>query len=148
MTDAVRLSLFFLLLCVAAIWDMKKRMVPDTLCFMIAAVSLIPIEPARFCGILAALPLLCAGMTIGGIGGGDIKLTGATGLVLGFTKTVTGLMLALVLLIVFHGLRSTGKKIRQRQGVPKLKMEENENREQAYPLVPFLVLGMAVSILY
>lgn len=83
-------------------------------------------------GILAALPLFFAGIIIGGIGGGDVKLVGACGLVLGLYQTVIGLILALSLLILWHIVRTvtTGRK-----------------EKKAYPLVPFLLLGMFISVL-
>lgn len=89
-------------------------------------------------GLFAALPLLVAGITVGGIGGGDIKLTGACGLVLGFERTLAGLLMALGLLLVFHTARQCIRKISKRNCVAE--------KEQAYPLVPFLLVGMFLSI--
>lgn len=99
---------------------------------LVALISIVP--PGRPClmGILAALPLFFAGIIIGGIGGGDVKLVGACGLVLGLYQTVIGLILALSLLILWHIVRTvtTGRK-----------------EKKAYPLVPFLLLGMFISVL-
>ena len=78
----IRLALFFLVLFLAAVSDIRKRIIPDWMPFLIAGVSLIPSEPVYLTGLFVALPLLIAGITVGGIGGGDIKLTGACGLVL------------------------------------------------------------------
>ena len=60
------------------------------------------------------------------------ELVGACGLVLGLYQTVIGLILALSLLILWHIVRTvtTGRK-----------------EKQAYPLVPFLLLGMFISVL-
>ena len=85
-----------------------------------------------------ALPLLIAGITVGGIGGGDIKLTGACGLVLGFERTLAGLLMALMFLLLFHW---AGQCIRKCK-----KINCGVGKEQAYPLVPFLLLGMLISI--
>ena len=76
----IRLALFFLVLFLAAVFDIRKRIIPDWMPFLIAGVSLIPSEPVYLTGLFVALPLLIAGITVGGIGGGDIKLTGACGL--------------------------------------------------------------------
>lgn len=84
----IRLALFFLVLFLAAVFDIRKRIIPDWMPFLIAGVSLIPSEPVYLTGLFVALPLLIAGITVGGIGGGDIKLTGACGLVLGFERTL------------------------------------------------------------
>ena len=92
----IRLALFFLVLFLAAVFDIRKRIIPDWMPFLIAGVSLIPSEPVYLTGLFVALPLLIAGITVGGIGGGDIKLTGACGLVLGFERTLAGLLMALM----------------------------------------------------
>lgn len=98
----IRLALFFLVLFLAAVFDIRKRIIPDWMPFLIAGVSLIPSEPVYLTGLFVALPLLIAGITVGGIGGGDIKLTGACGLVLGFERTLAGLLMALMFLLLFH----------------------------------------------
>ena len=73
----IRLTLFFLVLSLAAVSDIRKRMIPDWMPLLIAGVSLLPPESVYLKGLLVALPLLVAGITVGGSGGGDIKLTGA-----------------------------------------------------------------------
>ena len=146
MAGTVQLLLLFYLLCLAAIWDMKKRMIPDTICILTAMLTLISFDPMKLVGILAAMPLFFAGITIGGIGGGDIKLTGAIGLVLGFQKTLTGLILSLLLLIIFHGCRKLWHEIQTFTRKRKSEQNRNQNREQAYPFVPFLFFGMTASM--
>ncbi len=138
MEGMLRLALFFLILSLAAVSDILKRMIPDWMPFFIAGASLFPPEPVYLTGILVALPLLIAGITVGGIGGGDIKLTGACGLVLGFERTLAGLLMALSFLLLFHVLRQCVRKIRKVNCVAE--------KEQAYPLVPFLLLGMLISV--
>ncbi len=122
-------------LSIAAVFDIRKRIIPDWIPLVIAGISLIPPDSVHLWGILAAAPLLLAAMTAGGVGGGDIKLTGACGMVLGFAKTFQGLFIALCLLVLFH-------VVRQILGNKKHK----EVKEQAYPLVPFLLTGMLVSV--
>lgn len=138
MGGMIRLILFFLLLSLAAVSDIRKRMIPDCLVVLLAGVSLLPPEPVYAAGILVAMPLFLAGITVGGIGGGDIKLTAACGLVLGFERTFAGLLMGLCFLLVFHAAGSHVKRIR--------KETCNWGKEQAYPLVPFLLLGMLLSI--
>ena len=130
----IRLALFFLVLFLAAVFDIRKRIIPDWMPFLIAGVSLIPSEPVYLTGLFVALPLLIAGITVGGIGGGDIKLTGACGLVLGFERTLAGLLMALMFLLLFHW---AGQCIRKCK-----KINCGVGKEQAYPLVPFLLVGM------
>ena len=129
----IRLTLFFLVLSLAAVSDIRKRMIPDWMPLLIAGVSLLPPEPVYLTGLLVALPLLIAGITVGGIGGGDIKLAGACGLVFGFERTLAGL-----LLLLFHVVRQCIRKIRKLNCVAE--------KEQAYPLVPFLLVGMVISV--
>lgn len=124
----IRLALFFLVLFLAAVFDIRKRIIPDWMPFLIAGVSLIPSEPVYLTGLFVALPLLIAGITVGGIGGGDIKLTGACGLVLGFERTLAGLLMALMFLLLFHW---AGQCIRKCK-----KINCGVGKEQAYPLVP------------
>lgn len=109
----IRLTLFFLVLSLAAVSDIRKRMIPDWMPLLIAGVSLLPPEPVYLTGLLVALPLLIAGITVGGIGGGDIKLAGACGLVFGFERTLAGLLMALSLLLLFHVVRQCIRKIRK-----------------------------------
>lgn len=136
--QAVRLGLFFLALSLAAVFDIRKRIVPDWIPCFVAGISLIPPGQPSFLGMLACLPLLIAGITAGGIGGGDVKLTAACGMVIGFARTFTGLLAALCLLLVWHGVC---------MGAGKIKNNETETgKEQAYPLVPFLWIGMLFSI--
>ena len=115
----IRLLFFFMALFSAAVIDLQKRIVPNWMVCLVALISIVP--PGRPClmGILAALPLFLAGM-------------GACGLVLGLYQTVIGLILALSLLILWHivGTVTSGRK-----------------EKQAYPLVPFLLLGMFISVL-
>jgi len=82
-------------------------------------------------GILAALPLLFAAMmSPSGIGGGDIKLVVAVGIVIGFWKALIGMAIGLSLVIIFH------------EAVKLIyRISSNEYRCAAYPLAPFLALG-------
>ena len=73
--------LFFCLLLAASVWDLRKRIIPDSICLLIALTGLIDFSPVNLLGVLAALPLLLAALyKPEGIGGGDIKLTAAAGM--------------------------------------------------------------------
>ncbi len=138
MEGMIRLALFFTILSLAAVSDIRKRIIPDWMPLFMVGVSLIPPESVYLTGLFVALPLFFAGITVGGIGGGDIKLTGACGLVLGFERTLAGLLIALSLLLMFHAARQCIRKIRKINCVAE--------KGQAYPLVPFLLVGMVISI--
>ena len=63
--------LFFCLLLAASVWDLRKRIIPDSICLFIALTGLINFSPVRLWGVLAALPLLIAALCKPeGIGGG------------------------------------------------------------------------------
>lgn len=111
--------------------DMRKRIVPNSICIAIALTGLLCFSSIKLLGILAALPFLFAGLCCGGIGGGDIKLTAATGLVMGFKGAMAGTVLGLSALLIFHAMQ---KKFRM-----PLEVET-----KAYPLAPFLSLGFLV----
>ena len=131
--------IFLLLMLIAASIDIRKRMVPDSIWIMIIILSLVSPDGGRVAGIVAALPLFIAGITVGGIGGGDVKLMGAIGMMLGVEKAVAVLIIALASLLAFHGIRKVLHRYRQ--------PNSSEGLEQAYPLVPFLMLGSVIVML-
>lgn len=133
----IRLAFFFSALFLAAVMDMRTRTIPDWLVVLVALTSMLPPGQPNLLGVLAGLPLLLAGIIIGGIGGGDVKLMGACGLVLGAGHALMGLFLALCLLVLWHAAGNMGRK--------KNRKKQKET-EQAYPLVPFLFAGMLIGI--
>lgn len=122
-------GIFIALLVLASIWDIRKRIIPDILCLCIALSSLTVFNPINLFGILISLPLLFAALLWGGMGGGDIKLMAAAGLVLGFHRGMAAMVIGLTALLLFHAFYAITQKLRGR-AVPK-----------AYPLAPFLSLG-------
>lgn len=138
MEGGIRPVLFFFVLTLAAVSDIRKRLIPDWMSVAIIGVSLIPPGSVHAVGMFAALPLLFAGLTKGGVGGGDIKLTGACGLVLGFQRTFAGLLMGLCFLLVFHAAGQCVTRIG--------KVNFGVSEERAYPLVPFLLPGMLISV--
>lgn len=120
---------FAALLAAASAWDIRKRIIPDTLCLCIALIGLLSFEPVRLLGILAAVPFLIAAFLFGGMGGGDIKFMAAAGLVLGLQKSTAAIIAGLTAMLVFHAFCFIYQKSRGRDA-PK-----------AYPLAPFLSLG-------
>lgn len=124
---------FIALLAVASAFDIRKRIIPNTVCAGIALTGLINFSPANLFGILAALPLLIAALCKqGGIGGGDIKLTAACGLVLGFECGIFGLLIGLAAMLLFYAGHCVIGRIRKNG-----KTAENK----ALPMAPFLSIG-------
>ena len=123
---AVQAIVFLLLLLAASVTDIKKRVVPDLLCMLIALTAAISFHPEYVWGIFIALPFLLAAVFYGGMGGGDIKLMAAAGLVLGLPAGI-----AATIVLVYSVLLKICKK----------------TQVIAVPLVPFLSAGCAVGYL-
>lgn len=127
-------ALFTALLLTASILDCRARLIPNALCVLTAAAGLLQFSPARLLGVLAALPLLIAAMTKpGSMGGGDIKLTAAAGLVLGLGAGLAGMALGLTLALLYHGGHCLWAKLRGSARAVSASL----------PLGPFLSLGFA-----
>lgn len=119
----MQIILFAALLLAAAWIDCRRHIIPDVLNLGIALLALLCFRPENLWGILAAVPFLAAAM-----GGGDVKLVAACGLVLGFWDTlfgcITGLFLMLCsCLVVSGGLRG----------------------KEARPMAPFLSAGFLAA---
>lgn len=123
----VQAVLFAALLLAAAWIDCRRHIISDVLNLGIALSALLCFRPGNLWGILSAVPFLAAAMG-GGMGGGDVKLVAACGLVLGFWDTlfgcITGLFLMLCsCLVVSGGLRG----------------------KEARPMAPFLSAGFLAA---
>ena len=73
--------------------------------------------------------LTLAGAMKGGIGGGDVKLVAACGLVLGLPAALAGTILGLSLLLLFHCAASA------------ISVFYKKKAAAVYPLAPCLALG-------
>lgn len=108
---------FFPLSC-AALWDFKRRIIPDWTVFLIFSCAALNIAlkptillPSLFGMVAVGLPICLAATKWGEIGGGDVKLCAALGALLGLEKTLTLLIVALVSLTI-------SGKIRRQQRMP------------------------------
>lgn len=137
----VQTVLFSCLLIAASVWDLRKRIIPNSICILIALTGLIDFSPVKFWGILAALPLLIAALIKeGGMGGGDIKITAASAFVLGLPAGIAGLTFALSTMLFWHlSLRAVCKTKQRKPSVAK---------ETAFPLAPFLGIGFMLAAIF
>ena len=126
----MREALVLVILLACATQDARTRTVPNAFPLAIAACCLIPPVGIRPGGVLAALPLFVAAMISGGVGGGDVKVMAALGLVFGFWKAVWVLGLALTMFLLWDALM---RLLRREEG--------------AYPFVPFLFAAAMVAVL-
>ncbi len=122
-------GIFFTLLFLASVFDIRKRIISNTVCLLIALTGLIGFQPVKLLGVLTALPLLLAALLWGGMGGGDIKLAAASGIVLGFQRGMAAMVIGLTALLLFYFFYSTVQKLRGRKC------------QKAFPLAPFLSVG-------
>jgi leader peptidase (prepilin peptidase)/N-methyltransferase len=100
---------------------------------MIASISLLCFSPEQLLGILIALPFLLAAVSFGGMGGGDIKLMAACGLVLGLPKGMSAAMAGLSLLLLYVAIYRIVCKVQRQEA------------KQAFPLAPFLSAGCLLA---
>lgn len=140
-SSIVQTVLFYCLLFAVSVWDIRKRIIPDVLCVAILLTGMMSFTPDKVFGILLGLPLLIAALIKeGGMGGGDIKLTAASGFALGLPAGVTALILALTAVLFYNlGLRVI---CRVRQNKPFV------DKETALPMAPFLSVGFILATLF
>ncbi len=136
--NAVQAALFCLLLLAASLWDMRKRMIPDTLSLLILLTGLLACTPCKLLGALIGLPMLGGALLadyakVGGIGGGDVKLTAACGVVLGIPAGTAGLCLGLGAFLLGYCVRVIFCKIKQ--------LPSPSSVLTAMPMAPFLSAG-------
>ena len=130
---AVQAAIFVALLCAASVFDLRRRIIPDTLNLAIAASALLCFSPVQLWGVFIALPFLLAAVLCGGMGGGDIKLMAACGLVLGLPKGLLGAMTGLSLLLLYAAIYRIIGRVRGWEAM------------KAFPLAPFLSTGCLLA---
>ena len=128
---AVQAIVFLLLLLAASVTDLMKRVVPDLLCLLIAFSAAISFRPEQLWGIFIAIPFLLAAVFCGGMGGGDIKLMAAAGLVMGLSAGIFATIVGLSLVLAYSVIVKICKK----------------TQVIAVPLVPFLSVGCVAGYL-
>ena len=131
----IQAVLFLMFLTAVSVWDISKRKIPDSLQVGIAALSLLQFQPQHLLEILSAFPYLVVALGCQkerGIGGGDVKLAGALGLVLGLFDGFAASMVGLSGFVFFGMVLQVYRRCR-------------ENEKQApLPLGPFLAIGAAI----
>ena len=96
--------LFLILLFAVSVCDIQYRKIPDVLQAGIAVLAFLDFSPGHLAGILCMVPYLAVALCCGrddGIGGGDVKLAGSTGLVLGLPASLTASVIGLLGFILF-----------------------------------------------
>lgn len=115
----------------AAEYDFATHTVPDYVPVLILLTGLLEVEfaPALLGLILVPLPFVAAALIKeGSIGGGDIKLMGACGFVLGVKRGYIALMLGLFLAVLFQ-------------------LAYAKKEDEGFAMVPYLALGCLFAML-
>lgn len=121
-------AVLFTALLLSAAWiDYRKHIIPNILNLGIALSALLCFQPGKVSGILAALPFLAAAMG-GKMGGGDVKLVAASGLVLGLWDTLSGCVAGLFLMLCVCLVTPGGLR-----------------QKEARPMAPFLSAGFLAA---
>lgn len=132
----VQAGLFLSLLFAVSVCDIRHREIPDGLQAAIAALTFLCFSPGNLLGILGALPYLVIALFFGGmdgIGGGDIKLAAATGVVLGLPASLTASVLGLAVFLAYAVTCSCIRRLYGQKG------------KYAFPVGPFLAVGAAAA---
>lgn len=121
--------IFALILTFAAFHDLKTKEVPDIIHILIILTALIDFNSINsILGLfIVPLPFLIVAVILeGGIGGGDIKLMGACGFLLGASSGFFASIVGLSIAVCVNLLKRKGKS-------------------HSFPLVPYLAIGCIVS---
>jgi leader peptidase (prepilin peptidase)/N-methyltransferase len=126
--------LFSCLLIAAGGWDLKKRMIPDSICILIFLTGLINFSPVNLLGALLSLPFfLAAWIDEKHMGGGDVKFIAAVCSVLGVNASIWAFSLALPLPIGICIWKIAMNHLHRKKKPWNLHME--------MPLLPILAVG-------
>ena len=132
--QAVQAVFFFSLLIAVSAWDLRYRIIPDRFQAGIALLSFLNFAPGQLLGALGAVPYLIVALFCkreGGMGGGDIKLAGATGLVLGLPASLTASCLGLTGFVMYGCMVCLWNRFKGKRD------------KEAFPVGPFLAGGAA-----
>lgn len=124
--------LFLAFLFAVSVWDIRYRKIPDILQAGIAALAFLDFSPGHLAGILCMVPYLAVALCCrrdDGIGGGDVKLAGSTGLVLGLPASLTASIIGLLGFILFGTTILLWKRI------------HGMGACSSFPVGPFLAIG-------
>ena len=139
--SSVSAVLFSCLLVAASAWDIRKRIIPNSVCVLIGMTGLLTITPSKMLGVLLGFPLLIAALVKeGGMGGGDVKFVATCGIVLGLPVGIVGLVIGLSAALVWYIASNTMRRLKQAAIIPA--------KASALPLVPFLSVGFAVAYMF
>ena len=130
-TELIKGIIFMQILLYASVSDIQKHEVKDFISVLIfitgfIGVTLSDIPMMLFSGLaIGGVLLICAMVSGNRLGGADVKLSAACAFLLGFSKSIAGLVIGLFLAIICNIYFSHKKK----------------TKGKAFPLVPYLSIG-------
>lgn len=126
-------GIFAALLLIASISDLRSRIIPDTISAGIMLCGLLRFETVNLLGVLIALPFFAAAL-LGTTGGGDVKLSAATGLVLGLPSACTAIIIGFTVMLPVIGVHWAIAKLRGKT-------------PGDYPMAPFIAIGCIAAFI-
>lgn len=130
-TELLKGIILLQILLYASVSDIQTHEVKDFISVLIfitgfIGVTLSDIPMMLFSGLaIGGVLLICAMVSVNRLGGADVKLSAACAFLLGFSKSITGLVIGLFLAIICNIYFS----------------HKNKTKGKAFPLVPYLSIG-------
>ena len=130
-TELLKGIILFQILLYASVSDIQTHEVKDFISVLIfitgfIGVTLSDIPMMLFSGLaIGGVLLICAMVSGNRLGGADVKLSAACAFLLGFSKSIAGLVIGLFLAIICNIYFS----------------HKNKTKGKAFPLVPYLSIG-------
>lgn len=134
--QSLQAGLFVLLLFLVSLWDLRLREIPDSLQLAIAALTFLYFSPGNLFGVLGAAPYLVVALFfhgMDGMGGGDIKLAAATGIVLGLPASLLSSMIGLSTFTIYSTVYTAAARL------------HGKRDRISFPVGPFLALGAVIA---
>lgn len=130
-TEFIKGIIFMQILLYASVSDIQTHEVKDFVSVLIfitgfIGVTLSDIPMMLFSGLaIGGVLLICAMVSGNRLGGADVKLSAACVFLLGFSKSIAGLIIGLIVSVIANLIIQKQKKI----------------KNQPFPLVPYLSIG-------
>lgn len=130
-TEFIKGIIFMQILLYASVSDIQTHEVKDFVSVLIfitgfIGVTLSDIPMMLFSGLaIGGVLLICAMVSGNRLGGADVKLSAACFFLLGFSKSIAGLIIGLIVSVIANLIIQKQKKI----------------KNQPFPLVPYLSIG-------
>ena len=128
-------GIFVALLLAASVIDIRKRIIPNTVCVGIVLTSFLLFDPINVLGVFTAVLFLLPAIFCGGMGGGDIKLMAACGMYLDLNRSLAAGIIGLSLWILYFYIKTFGKR-------------RDARRLTALPVAPFLSFGCIAALIF